>query len=79
MIIPKIVFPWAPIYIKLVFWLTLSVSQWYLIYMDVDRFCLIVSFKIPNPVKFSVHNGIAGCWWHSSMGVTLNGAPLWVF
>jgi hypothetical protein len=46
---------------QIVFWRTLSVSQWYLIYMTLDRCCLIVSF-IPNAVEFSVLNGVAGYW-----------------
>jgi hypothetical protein len=61
MIIPKIVFSWAPIGIEL-FLRTLSVSQWFLISMALERFFFIVSFKIPNVVEFSVLNGITGCW-----------------
>jgi hypothetical protein len=30
--------------------------------MALDRFCLIVSFKIPNAVEFSALNGVAGFW-----------------
>jgi hypothetical protein len=38
------------------------VSQWYLMSMALERFCFIVSFKIPNAVELSVINGVAGCW-----------------
>jgi hypothetical protein len=52
------------------------VSQWYRIYIDFDRFCLIVSFKMPNVVQLSVWSGVGGCVWPSSVSVTLSGAPL---
>jgi hypothetical protein len=45
--------------------------------IDFDRFCLIVSFKIPNAVELSVHRAFGGCVWSSSVSVTLSGAPLW--
>jgi hypothetical protein len=60
MIVPKIVFSWASIDIQF-FWRTLSARQQYLISMDLESFCLIVSFKIPNAVELSVINGVAGC------------------
>jgi hypothetical protein len=76
MIISKIVFAWSPIHIKL-FWRTLSVSQWYLISMAVDLFCLIVSFKIPKAVELSILSGVAGCVCPNTVRVTVIGAPLW--
>jgi hypothetical protein len=60
MIIPKIVFSWASIDIHF-FWRTLSVRQWYLISMALERFCLIVSIKIPNAVELSVLIGVVDC------------------
>jgi hypothetical protein len=42
-----------------------------------DRFCLIISFKIPNTVELSVCRGVGGFVWPSSVSVTLSGAPLW--
>jgi hypothetical protein len=42
-----------------------------------DLFCLMVSFKIPNAVEFSVRRGVGGCVWPISVSVTLSGAPLW--
>jgi hypothetical protein len=35
---------------QIVFWRTLSVSQWYRMSIAFDLFCLIVSFKMPNAV-----------------------------
>jgi hypothetical protein len=64
---------------RIVFWRTLSVSQWYLMSIDFDLFCLMVSFKIPNGVELSVRSGVAGCVWPNSVIVTLSGAPLWAF
>jgi hypothetical protein len=55
------------------------VSQWYLMSMDLDLFCLIVSFKIPNAVELSVLNGVIGCVCPNSVRVTRIGAPLWAF
>jgi hypothetical protein len=42
-----------------------------------DRFCLIISFKMPNTVELSVRRGVGGCVWPNSVSVTLSGAPLW--
>ena len=61
---------------QIVFWRTLSLSQWYRMSMALDLFCSIVSFKMPKAVELSVRNGIAGCLCPSSMRVTLRGAPL---
>jgi hypothetical protein len=55
------------------------VSQWYLMSIAFDLFCLIVSFKMPNDVELSVHSGVAGWMWPNSVSVTLSGAPLWAF
>jgi hypothetical protein len=55
------------------------VSQWYLMSMALELFCLIVSFKIPNAVELSVRNGVAGCVCPNPVRVTLIGAPLWAF
>jgi hypothetical protein len=62
---------------QIVFWRTLSVSQWYLISIAFDRFCLIVLFKISNAVELSVRRCVGGCVCPSSVSVTLSGAPLW--
>jgi hypothetical protein len=56
---------------------TLSVSQWYLMSIAFDLFCLMVSFKIPNTVELLVRRGVGGCVWPISVSVTLSGAPLW--
>jgi hypothetical protein len=53
------------------------VSQWYLISIAFDRFCLIVSFKILNAVELSVRGGVGGYVCPSSVSITLSGAPLW--
>jgi hypothetical protein len=67
---------WTPI--NVIFLLaTMSVSQWCLISIALDHFCLIVSFKMSNTVELSVRRGVRGCVWPSSAGVTLSGAPLW--
>jgi hypothetical protein len=55
------------------------VSQWYIMSIDIDLFCLMVSFKTPKAVELSVRRDVAGCVWPNSVSVTLNGAPLWVF
>jgi hypothetical protein len=55
------------------------VSQWYLMSMAVNPFCLMVSFKMPNTVELSVWSGAAGWMWPNSVRVTLSGAPLWAF
>jgi hypothetical protein len=55
------------------------VSQWYLMSIAFDLFCLIFSFKIPNAVELSVRRGVWVCTWPSSVRVTLSGAPLWAF
>jgi hypothetical protein len=55
------------------------VSQWYLMSMALDLFCLIFSFKIPNAVELSIINGVDGCVCPNSVRVTLIGAPLWAF
>jgi hypothetical protein len=47
--------------------------------MDLDLFCLIVSFKIPSAVGLSVLHGVAGCVCPNSVRVDLIGAPLWAF
>jgi hypothetical protein len=55
------------------------VSQWYLISMSVDHFCLMVSFKMSNAVELYVRSGVAGFVWPNLVSVTLSGAPLWAF
>jgi hypothetical protein len=55
------------------------VSQWYLMSIALDLFCLIVSFKIPNALELSVRRGVTGWMWPNSVSVTLSGAPLWAF
>jgi hypothetical protein len=55
------------------------VSQWYLMSIYFDLFCLIVSFKMPNAVELSVRRGVGGCMCPSSVRVTLSGEPLWEF
>jgi hypothetical protein len=55
------------------------VSQWNLISMALDLFCLIVSFKIPKAVDLSVLKGVAGCVCPNSVRVTLIGDPLCAF
>jgi hypothetical protein len=62
---------------QIVFWQTLSVSQWYLMSIFFDLFCFIVSFKMPNAVELSVRSGVGGWMWPNSVSVTLSGAPLW--
>jgi hypothetical protein len=47
--------------------------------MAYERFCFIISFKIPKAVELSVRNGVAGCLDPNSMRVILIGAPLWEF
>jgi hypothetical protein len=55
------------------------VSQWYLMSIAFDLFCLMVSFKIPKAVKLYMRSGVAGWIWPNSVCVTLSGAPLWSF
>jgi hypothetical protein len=55
------------------------VSQWYLMSIVFDLFCLMVSFKIPNAVELSVWSGVAGWMYPNSVSVSLSGAPLWAF
>jgi hypothetical protein len=55
------------------------VSQWYLMSIAFDLFCLMVSFKMPNDVELSVQSGVAEWMWPNSVSVTLSGAPLWAF
>jgi hypothetical protein len=49
------------------------VSQWYLMSIALDLFCLIVSFKMPKAVELSVRSGVAGWMWPNSVRVTLRG------
>jgi hypothetical protein len=57
----------------------LSVSQWYLMSITFDLFCLMASFKTPNAVELYVRSGVAGWMWPNSASVTLSGAPPWAF
>jgi hypothetical protein len=66
-------------YTSIFFWRNLSVSQWYLMSIVFDLFCLMVPFEIPNAVELSVWSGVAGWMWPNSVSVTLSGAPLWEF
>jgi hypothetical protein len=75
-IVCEIFTSWAPINVEL-FWRTLSVSQWYIMSIAFDRFCLIVLLTMPFAVELSVRRGVGGCVWPSSVSVTLSGAPLW--
>jgi hypothetical protein len=36
---------------RIVFWRTMSASQWYRISIALDRVCLIVQFTMPNAVE----------------------------
>jgi hypothetical protein len=64
---------------QIVFWRTLYVSQWYLMSIAFDLFCLMVSFKMPNAAELSVRSVVGGGMWPNSVSVTMSGAPLWAF
>jgi hypothetical protein len=75
-IICEIFTSWTPINVEL--FLADSVGQPMVSHIHAfDRFCLIVSFTIPDAVELSVRRGVGGCVWPSSVSVTLSGVPLW--
>jgi hypothetical protein len=47
--------------------------------MAFDRFCMIVSFKIPKAVELSFVNDAVGCLCPNSIKITPSGAQLWAF
>jgi hypothetical protein len=75
----KILTPWSPI--QVIFWGggSLYVSQWYLMSIAFDLFCLMVSFKVPTAVELSARSCVTGWMWPNSVSVTLGSVPLWAF